>query len=860
MNMRCKFARVPILFAVLILSLVPGDALLFAQSTPVGYPSISRPVRSWEFLPVVGQKAAILGNESGRLEAWVYPIKLFRDFTLIFHADGRSFPAATLARNLEVRPESATITYANESFLVRETIFVPREEQGAIISLDVDSHIPVTIEARFHRDFQLMWPAGLGATYGNWDDKLHAFRFGEEQKKWFGLIGSPQATQAQSEFDTNYFNEPFDSFELPPSSSQPDRRLIAISGSTSSAADAESTYQRLVTNYDQMRDSDVNSFANYLGSTASLELPDPELQRAYDWARISVLQGVVTNPFLGTGLIAGYRTSGAGARPGFAWFFGRDSEWTSFALDSEGYFQTSREALDFISKYQREDGKIPHEISQAAKQVPWFTAYPYPWASADATPLFIIAVRDYYDQSGDSKFVTSHWDNVWRAYQFLRSTWDEQGLPRNLGIGHGWVEGGPLVPVKTEFYQSGLGVEALNALATLARVAGKADIAEESARLFAEQRTQLNSVFWNDKDRYFAYAIDVNGRRADTPSVLTTVPMWFGLTDPDKTEATITHLADADQETDWGMRIISARDHRFDPSGYHFGSVWPLFTGWASVAEYRYHRPLPAFDNLRANAMLTLNGSAGHTTEVLSGSYFEPLSTSSPHQIWSSAMVITPTLRGLLGISASSTTNQLTVAPHLPGDWTWWRAKNIRFGGATVDIAYTEEGNAISFDVVARNAAGRSLELSPALSPHAHVTGVTVNGRSARFDIRKNATDQHVRVVVPLAKRVNVRINVTDDFHFVLRPELPPLGSTSQNLRIISETWSADGNQVTYELAGISGRSYDVQLRGTAIGGVDGARITPNAGGSILHIGFSGSEPGYQHSRVTIRFGRGTTK
>ena len=73
---------------------------------------------------------------------------------------------------------------------------------------------------------------------------------------------------------------------------------------------------------------------------SALDLPDPALQQAYDWARISTVQGVVNNPYLGTGLVAGYRTSGVGQRPGFAWFFGRDSEWTSFALNAEGDFAT----------------------------------------------------------------------------------------------------------------------------------------------------------------------------------------------------------------------------------------------------------------------------------------------------------------------------------------------------------------------------------------------------------------------------------------------------------------------------------------------------------------------------------------
>jgi len=135
-------------------------------------------------------------------------------------------------------------------------------------------------------------------------------------------------------------------------------------------------------------------------------------------------------------------------------------------------------------QYQRDDGKGLHEIAQGANFVSWFEDFPYAYASADATPLFIIAMNDYVTQSGDVAFAREKWDNVWKAYQFLRSTYDAQGFAQNAGIGHGWVEGGPLLPVKAEFYQSGLGVEALRSLSNLARIIGKNDVREELAAEF----------------------------------------------------------------------------------------------------------------------------------------------------------------------------------------------------------------------------------------------------------------------------------------------------------------------------------------------------------------------------------------
>ena len=36
---------------------------------------LSRTDRPWEFLPSVGQRAGLFGDETGNFEAWVYPLK-----------------------------------------------------------------------------------------------------------------------------------------------------------------------------------------------------------------------------------------------------------------------------------------------------------------------------------------------------------------------------------------------------------------------------------------------------------------------------------------------------------------------------------------------------------------------------------------------------------------------------------------------------------------------------------------------------------------------------------------------------------------------------------------------------------------
>jgi glycogen debranching enzyme len=831
--------------------------ILLVQFTVAQTPGIelSRTVRNWEFLPVVGTRSGLFGNESGKFEAWVYPLKLFRDFHLTFHVPNRALPAESLSRTLTVTPSSATLLYVGDSFRVRETLFVPVREPGAVILLDVETVQPLEIEAGFVGDFALEWPAAIGGTYEDWDADHHAIIFGEETKKFAAFVGSPTAIDAHLAYETNYSSWNETSFRLGVTQRGKERKMLVIAASVAGRDDALKTYEHLATSYSDLQRESADYYRNYLARTVNLDVPDPSLQQAYDWARISEIQGLVTNPYLGTGLVAGYRTSGTSQRPGFAWFFGRDSLWTSFALNAAGDYSTTRTAIEFIEKYQRDDGKIPHEIAQGASFVPWFKDFPYPYASADATPLFIIATDDYVTHSGDVAFARESWERVWKAYQFLQSTYNDQGFPRNYGIGHGWVEGGPLLPVMTEYYQSALGTEVLSALSHLAGLLGNDDVQKNLAAEFQRRKVALDQAFWSPDQKMYAFALDKNNQRIDEPSVLTTVPMWFELPEAARAEAMITRLADADHETDWGMRIISSHSKLYDPSGYHYGSVWPLFTGWASVGEYRYHRALPAYSNLRGNALLTLDGSIGHDTEVLSGDYYQSLSTSSPHQIWSAAMVVSPILRGLFGLRTDALNHQITLAPHVPADWTSFSIRNVQAGPVSVDFKFHKAADSLTLDITRSGTGDCVVEFSPALSLRAQIVSAEMNGKPLSFQLQANDEDQHVSMRFPVrAGTNNLIIRTRQDFGLALANVLPALGGTSHGLRVISESWNKARSELKVEVSGTANGTYEFQVwNPSQITSVENATLTSQGN---IHIKMPNGHDGeYVHQILLIHFG-----
>jgi glycogen debranching enzyme len=844
----------------LALSIAASAQSTSSRSNPQ-HLELSRTARPWESLPVVGTRAGLFGNEGGRFEAWVYPLKILRDFHLQFHIDGEIIPADTLARTVSVRPESCTILYSSSSFRVRETFLVPVSEPGAIITLEIETTQPLEVEVVFERDFTLEWPASLGGTYLQWDSNLYAFFLGEEQNRFAAFVGSPSAAYQSEEYSTNYSSSRTNSFLLGTTIKGAETKTIIIAASANGRKEAEETYHRLLNTHDQLLVESTAYYSEYLKRTIGVELPDRGLQEAYDWSRISMIQGMVDNRFVGTSLVAGYNKSGDGQRPGFAWFFGRDSLWTALALDASGDFPGTRTVLDFLSKYQRKDGKITHEVPQSVTFVPWFEKYPYPYASADATPLFLIAMDDYVAHSGDVAFAQQKWDSIWNAYQYLHSTYDAQGLPQNAGVGHGWIEGGPLLPVKSELYQAGLATEALRAISNLARLTGKEAASNSLNHEFENLRVLINQAFWSPGEKFYAFALDPDGERVNIPSVLATVPMWFGLLDQDKSESTINHLADSDHQTDWGMRILSSRNPKYNPDGYHFGTVWPLFTGWASVGEYRYHRALPAYSNLRSNAQLALDGSLGHVTEVLSGNYYTPTSGGTPDQVWSAAMVVGPLLKGLLGLDVDATSNRIVFAPHVPADWSSFQIRNIRVGSVALDLEYERTADMVMLNVTSVGRGDYTFEFNPAFSLRAELVDASINGRSVVNRFEPNSEDQHLALKFPIQEGRNiVQIRVRKDFELGIEPGLPALGSPSRGLRVISQSWDAERNNLTLDVAGIPGEQYELRVLNSAqIEGVEGATVTTDNGQqeARLTISFPPSEDhSYQHSLIAIHLKR----
>ena len=155
--------------------------------------------------------------------------------------------------------------------------------------------------------------------------------------------------------------------------------------------------------------------------------------------------------------------------------------------------------------------------------------------------------------------------------------------------------------------------------------------------------------------------------------------------------------------TDWGTRDLSPSVSFYDPISYHQGSVWPLFTGWVSLFEYRNGRSLSGYAHLMQNADLSWAQDPGGVTELLSGEFFRWFGRSTSHQLWSSAMVITPAVRGMFGLEWNAGESKLTVTPNLPAQWNEARISECLSGRPVLEYELRRTGRRYRCGLVARD-------------------------------------------------------------------------------------------------------------------------------------------------------------
>ena len=656
---------------------------------------------------VIGPRGGILGRQDGSFEAWVFPWKIFSNLRITAEMQNYAVPidVNALASGIEVRPDHTLFTFSHAAFTLREVLVAPHsaaEGAGVLALFQVESTRPMTLTFQFTPEMKRMWPApsdpysspewiptadgGFYVLHQAFPDHAAAIAMPGAHA---GIL-APYQEQARAyplqfvvNFDPARNRDKLFPLLVTTSETLADSRPPALANKLSLlAASVQMSYEQ-----------NAEYYRKFLAEHITIKTPDDAFNNAFAWAEVGIDQLKVQSipAHDETALAAGFYPSGDSVRPGFGWFFGRDSLWTLYAINSYGDFQLSRDEIEFLLRRQSPEGKIMHEWSQTANLVDW-SSLPYEYASADATPLLLMAANDYLKVSGDTAFVQSHWNSLAKAWDFETShDSDGDGVYDNAS-GTAWVESWiPAMPHQ-EIYLAALDQQASVAFSELAKATGHADVGSAASQRAARLAAEIEKEYYLPRNDFYAFSWNADRSSDASPTIYPAVAWWDGDFKIAHSDAMLRRWASPEFSTDWGTRDLSPSVSFYDPISYHQGSVWPLFTGWVSLAEYRSGRSLSAYAHLMQNADLTWTEDLGAVTELLSGQFFRWLGRSSSHQLWSSAMVITPALRGLFGLEWNSAEHKLTVTPSLPAQWGEAQISGVPLGNSRVDITMRRSG------------------------------------------------------------------------------------------------------------------------------------------------------------------------
>ena len=853
----------------------PGDRGIRLHSQPDMVLQRQQPKN--HYFNVSGTRALVMGKENGGIdELWIHPFRVLRDYQAgIIQGDSILWLRDVPVR-IEVRPESFSRFYQLPEGQLTEILIPSLPEGGALVHYRSNMTNSLDLVIKFRSDLRWMWPydeKAIGDVWYGYDDKLSALHLKDSAGDLYAIIGADvrpvEHLTGQFEDITwqddgfkgqpSELNQVYHAYNYRLSDENSHNLNVAVAGTNTGMRDAIQTYHSLLFDPQLVYTGAAEFYRSLLENVVIIDSPDEVFNRLWKWTIVGTERFFANTPGVGQGLLAGYSTTARGwggrhkisGRPGYAWYFGRDSEWSGFAIDDYGNHDMVRKQIIFLQKYQDISGKIFHEISTSG--VVHFDA-------ADATPLYIILAAHYLRSSGDLNFIKESWLYLKRAMDFLYST-DTDGdlLIENTNVGHGWVEGGKLWGAHTTFYLAAIWAQTLTDAAYMAGLLNFSDLEKKYNKDAHEVIKILNNQFWNASTQFFNYGKLIDGSYNQERTVLPAVAMYYGLLDDDKVDHMLDEFAGNNFSTAWGVRIVSSESQLFVPYGYHYGSVWPLFTGWTALAEYQYGNSVQAFSHMMNNLLIKNYWSLGFVEEVMNGAVYKP-SGVCPHQCWSETNILHPGMNGMVGWKPVASENRALLTPRFPLNWHHAVVKNLKVGKSVLNLSMERSINSTNFLLSLKKGPPVQISLAPEIPKGMVINQLQLNGKilniatEVKRGLLKNA------ITFNLVDDAEINISHQNGIGMVPYVSQPLPGDTSIGHKIIRE--SLEGSTFTAILEGKSNSSatFEIMLFDQKIISINGGKIEsflPSLGTAKIRVNFLRSEKGFNRQILTLEIGRG---
>ncbi|MEV6376409.1 amylo-alpha-1,6-glucosidase [Micromonospora musae] len=314
-------------------------------------------------------------------------------------------------------------------------------------------------------------------------------------------------------------------------------------------------------------------------------------------------------------LSLGGATLPAAGLPWFMTMFGRDSILTCLqtlpftpALSKTTLrILASLQGARFDDFREEDPGRILHEMRYGETAA--FEEQPHSpyYGSVDATPLFVILLDEYERWTGDAalvkeleqesraalRWIDEYADLVGTGYIWYERRNTDTGLENqcwkdswdSISYSDGKLPPFPRATCEVQGY-------AYDAKVRGARLAREfwddPAYAEQLEREAAQLKERFNRDFWVADGEYFALALDPDGRQCDVLSSNIGHLLWSGIVSHERAEKIAQHLVGPRLFSGWGVRTLAEGEIRYNPIGYHNGTIWPFDNSFIAWGLRRY--------------------------------------------------------------------------------------------------------------------------------------------------------------------------------------------------------------------------------------------------------------------------------
>jgi glycogen debranching enzyme len=420
----------------------------------------------------------------------------------------------------------------------------------------------------------------------------------------------------------------------------------------------------------------------------------------------------------------------AAGLPWFVALFGRDTLIVSLQTMIV-YPEFAAGTLEVLAQYQAterddyrdaEPGKILHELRYG--ELAHFKLIPHTpyYGTADATPLYLIALHAAWKATGDRTLIERHLPNAEACLSWIDKYGDRDGdgfqeYQTRSKAGYenmAWKDSGDSV-----MYPDGTLVRGPKALCELqgyvydawlrmAEIYDELDNKRRANRLRKKAALlfeKFNEVFWDEKSGFYAYALD--GEKKKVLSVTSNVGqcLWSGIIAPKRAATVVKRLMQKDMWSGWGIRTLSSDHPSFNPYNYQTGAVWPHDNSLIVLGMRRY-----GFDAEAAALARDISGAASHfllnqLPELYAGLQRDPtgfpvqyLGANVP-QAWAAGTPFV-LLQAMLGLQQDAPRGKLYVDPALPAWLPDVKLIDLRLGRRRFDIRFWRDGKETLFEVL----------------------------------------------------------------------------------------------------------------------------------------------------------------